>query len=37
LSIALLTYHKYCESKPNGCKQEKFDKNDFGPREGIDW
>jgi hypothetical protein len=34
---AIITYNKYCKSKPNGCKQEKFDENDMGPREGIDW
>jgi hypothetical protein len=35
--IAAFSYNKYCESKPNGCKQEKLDENDLGPREGIDW
>ncbi len=35
--VAVFTYNKYCESKQNGCKQEKFDENDLGPREGIDW
>jgi hypothetical protein len=36
-AVASFTYYKYCETKPNGCKHEKLDKNDFGPREGIDW
>ena len=36
--IATVAYNKYCDSKPNGCsKHEKFDENNFGPREGIDW
>ena len=35
--IAIFTYNKYCESKPDGCKHSKFDENDLGPREGIDW
>ena len=37
LIFAIVAYSKYCESKPNGCKQEKFDENDLGPKEGIDW
>jgi len=37
LLIAVLTYSKYCESKPNGCKQEKYDEDNLGPKEGIDW
>jgi hypothetical protein len=35
--LAVFTYSKYCESKPNGCKQEKYDEKDMGPKEGIDW
>ena len=34
--VAIFTYNKYCESKPNGCHQEKYEK-ELGPREGIDW
>ena len=36
-AVASFSYHKYCETKIDGCKHEKFDDNDFGPREGIDW
>ena len=35
--IAVMTYNKYCESKPNGCKQSKVDEKDLGTKEGIDW
>jgi hypothetical protein len=37
LIIAKLAYNKYCESKPDGCKKEKYDENQGSPREGIDW
>ena len=37
LLLAIVTYNKYCESKHNGCKQEKYDDKDLGPQEGIDW
>jgi hypothetical protein len=37
LLLSIVTYSKYCESKPNGCKQEKYDEKDLGPKEGIDW
>jgi hypothetical protein len=36
--VAGIAYKKYCETKPGGCKQEKFDeKDDVGPKKGIDW
>ena len=37
LLVAIVTYNKYCESKPNGCKHSTYDKKDLGPKEGIDW
>ena len=37
LVVAKIAYTKYCESKPEGCKKEKYDENKGLPREGIDW
>ncbi len=34
---AAIVYKQYCASKTYGCKQEKFEDNDFGPEEGTDW
>ncbi len=35
--VAVATYDKYCESKPNGCKQEQYNEDDLGPVKGVDW
>ena len=35
--IAKITYNKYCNSKPEGCRSVKIDKNQGSPEEGIDW
>ena len=35
--VAKLVYTKYCESKPEGCKNEKYDDKEGSPTEGIDW
>ncbi|WP_161937669.1 hypothetical protein [Sulfurovum riftiae] len=36
--VAGFAYKRYCETKPDGCKQEKLeDREDLGPQEGIDW
>lgn len=35
--LLVVAYNKYCESKPEGCKKEKYDEKDDHPREGIDW
>ncbi len=35
--IAKIAYTKYCESKPEGCKKEKYNDKENSPREGIDW
>jgi Tfp pilus assembly protein PilO len=33
-----VAYKKYCERKPENCKNEKFEeREDLGPEEGIDW
>ena len=37
LIVAKIAYNKYCESKPEGCKKEKYDEDQGLPREGIDW
>ena len=37
LIIAKLIYNKYCESKPEGCKKEKYDPKQGLPKEGVDW
>ena len=42
LVIAKIAYNKYCESKPEGCKnqlngKEKYDENQGLPEEGVDW
>lgn len=38
LITAAVAYHKYCESKPDGCKKSDTKIDDIGePREGIDW
>jgi len=34
---AKIAYNKYCESKPEGCKKEKYDENQGLPEEGVDW
>lgn len=35
--VAKLAYTKYCESKSEGCKKEKYNDEENSPREGIDW
>jgi len=36
--VVKFAYLKYCESKPEGCKQEKLKKkDDLGPQKGVDW
>ena len=35
--IAKIVYHKYCESKPEGCKKEKAEDREEYPIKGIDW
>lgn len=37
LIAAKIAYNKYCASKPEGCKKEKYDENQGLPKEGIDW
>ena len=37
LVVAKIAFNKYCESKPEGCKKEKYDENQGLPEEGIDW
>jgi len=37
LVLAKTAYTKYCESKPEGCKKEKYDENKGLPKEGIDY
>ena len=37
IASASFAYKQYCGSRVDGCKQEKFDENDFAPEEGIDW
>ena len=37
LIVAKITYNKYCESKPEGCKKVKVDERLGSPEEGIDW
>jgi len=37
IASASFAYKQYCESRVDGCKQEKFDENDFSPEKGIDW
>ena len=37
LVLAKTAYTKYCESKPEGCKKEKYDENKGLPEEGIDY
>ena len=42
LVIAKIAYNKYCESKPEGCKnqlngKEKYDEDQGLPEEGVDW
>jgi hypothetical protein len=35
--LGSVLYTKHCRTLPDGCKNEKFDKSDFGPEKGIDW
>ena len=35
--LAIFSYNKYCESKPNGCEHSKYDEKELGSKEGIDW
>lgn len=35
--LGKFVYTKYCESKPEGCKKEKYDEKQGMPKEGIDW
>jgi len=37
LIAAKMAYNKYCESQPDGCKKEKYDKDAGLPQEGIDY
>jgi len=37
LVLAKTAYNKYCESKPEGCKKEKYDEKQGMPKEGIDY
>ena len=37
LIIAVLAYNKYCESKPEGCKNVKSNEREEYPRKGTDW
>jgi len=37
LVLAKTAYTKYCESKPEGCKKEKYDEHQGLPEEGIDY
>jgi hypothetical protein len=37
LILAKTAYNKYCESKPQGCKKEKYDEKQGLPEEGIDY
>ena len=42
LVVAKIVYNKYCESKPEGCKnqlngKEKLDEKQGLPEEGVDW
>ncbi len=37
LVIAKISYNKYCNLNPDGCKSVKVDKNQGLPQEGIDW
>jgi hypothetical protein len=37
LVIIALVYHKYCESKPKGCKKVHIKDRETGPVKGIDW
>lgn len=37
LVIGKMVYTKYCESNPEGCKNEKYKDEEESPREGIDW
>ena len=32
--VGKLAYTKYCESKPEGCKETKVEET---PEEGVDW
>jgi len=34
--IVAISYDKYCQSKPNGCKKGYIEK-ELGEKEGIDW
>ena len=35
--VAKLAYTKYCETKKEGCKEEKMNDYDGSPEEGVDW
>jgi hypothetical protein len=35
--VAKVAYNKYCESKPEGCKKEKYNEDKGLPKKGIDW
>ena len=35
--IAKIAYDKYCESKPDGCKNNKPDEREEFPVKGVDW
>lgn len=35
--VVKIAYNKYCESKPEGCKKEKYDEDQGLPKKGIDW
>ena len=37
LIVAKMAYNKYCESKPESCKKEKYDEKQGLPKEGIDY
>ena len=35
--IVKIAYNKYCESKLEGCKKEKYDEDQGLHKKGIDW
>ncbi len=37
LIVGKIAYTKYCESKPEGCIEEKYDEEQGMPKEGIDF
>ena len=37
LVVAKIAYNKYCESKPDECKKERYDENQGLPEDGVDW